>query len=67
LLFDTKAFEILISKAFIVLYKSFKKYFHLKYLNFVSKFSGAISCCPLYLFIFKEKIKRMPLPSGLGL
>jgi len=29
--------------------------------------SGAISCCPLYLFLAKEARKRMPLPSGLGL
>jgi hypothetical protein len=29
-------------------------------------FSGAISCCTLYLFPAKEAGKRMPLPSGLG-
>jgi len=28
---------------------------------------GAVSCCPLYLFLAKEARKRMPLPSGLGL
>jgi hypothetical protein len=28
---------------------------------------GAISSCPLYLFIsLKKEIKRMPFPSGLG-
>jgi len=30
-------------------------------------FSEAISCCPLYLLLFKEKSKRMPFPSGLGI
>ena len=32
------------------------------YSEFISE---AISCFPLYLFLFKEKRKRMPLQSGL--